>query len=345
MTTPVRAEPGCRASAAGQASLRRVQLAVSQLRCLFSQPFLHLPAAQQSGPFWTSFLSAMYPRCAALRCRAGVAQFQNTELCRLTEQVIFTDPYHAAPVNRHTGPFLDAAAAAMREDVQAKQAAARLKVGLAFGIVSAPTWASVAAAIACMRQNLQAKKAVTARAEVRKLGLSSTCWWQVAACLRLPEGPRPTLLAGPVHRARPGAAARRRAHGQLHGHPGHHLRDRRRVRVLRPHRFRRVQDAGQPAYRAVRLAWPGDRPGAATRAARLDPAGGTLFQGPAPLALHGLASHMHEQRCSGRCRWRCLLPGAGRAQMGSADVWPGLPAQRRCSTPATASAWLPAAGA
>ena len=57
-----------------------------------------------------------------------MAGLQNTELCRLTEQVIFTDPYYAAPVNRHTAPHLDAAAAAMREDVQAKQAAAQLKV-------------------------------------------------------------------------------------------------------------------------------------------------------------------------------------------------------------------------
>ena len=56
-----------------------------------------------------------------------MARFQNTELCRLTEQVIFTDPYYAAPVNRHTSPQLDAEAAAFREDSAAKAAAARLK--------------------------------------------------------------------------------------------------------------------------------------------------------------------------------------------------------------------------
>lgn len=60
-------------------------------------------------------------------CREEVARFQNTELCRLTEQVIFTDPYYAAPVNRHTSPQLDAVAASFRTDVAAKVAAARLK--------------------------------------------------------------------------------------------------------------------------------------------------------------------------------------------------------------------------
>ena len=63
-------------------------------------------------------------------CRQGVAQFHNTELCRLTEQVIFTDPYYGAPVNRHTSPHLDEAALTFRSDVAAKQAAAQLKASL-----------------------------------------------------------------------------------------------------------------------------------------------------------------------------------------------------------------------
>ena len=58
-----------------------------------------------------------------------MAKFKNTELCRLTEQVIFTDPYYAAPMNRHTAPFLDEAAQHLRRDVAAKAAAAELKVG------------------------------------------------------------------------------------------------------------------------------------------------------------------------------------------------------------------------
>jgi len=40
--------------------------------------------------------------------------------------VIFEDPYHASPNNRHTSPQLDAAAA-LRSDVAAKCAAARAK--------------------------------------------------------------------------------------------------------------------------------------------------------------------------------------------------------------------------
>ncbi len=49
-------------------------------------------------------------------------------MCRLTEQVVFSDPYRAAPVNRHTSPQLDAEAAALRADAPAKAAAAALKV-------------------------------------------------------------------------------------------------------------------------------------------------------------------------------------------------------------------------
>jgi hypothetical protein len=44
-------------------------------------------------------------------------------------QVIFTDPYYAAPHNRHTSPQLDADVAALRADVAARAAAAELKVG------------------------------------------------------------------------------------------------------------------------------------------------------------------------------------------------------------------------
>lgn len=61
-------------------------------------------------------------------CRGQVARFQNAELCRLTEQVIFTDPYYEAPVNSHTSPQLDALAEQFRADAEAKVAATRLKV-------------------------------------------------------------------------------------------------------------------------------------------------------------------------------------------------------------------------
>lgn len=60
-------------------------------------------------------------------CRQQQARFQNGDLCRLTEQVIFSDPYRAARVNRHTSPQLDAEVAALRADTHAKAAAGVLK--------------------------------------------------------------------------------------------------------------------------------------------------------------------------------------------------------------------------
>ncbi|DBB14334.1 TPA: hypothetical protein ACH3X3_004644 [Trebouxia sp. C0006] len=54
-------------------------------------------------------------------------RFRNGDMCRLTEQVIFTDPYHAAPVNSHTNPHLDELVHSLRSDTQAKLAASSLK--------------------------------------------------------------------------------------------------------------------------------------------------------------------------------------------------------------------------
>ncbi|KAL4457683.1 hypothetical protein ABPG75_012548 [Micractinium tetrahymenae] len=59
--------------------------------------------------------------------RANIAQFTNTEMCRLTEQVIFTDPYYAAQHNRHTAPQLDGDVAELHADVAARVAASKLK--------------------------------------------------------------------------------------------------------------------------------------------------------------------------------------------------------------------------
>jgi len=60
--------------------------------------------------------------------RENVGRAVNTAMCSLTEQVIFTDPYFKAEHNHHTSPQLDAAAAALYEDTEAKLAAAELKV-------------------------------------------------------------------------------------------------------------------------------------------------------------------------------------------------------------------------
>jgi len=59
--------------------------------------------------------------------RKQISEFENNEMCRLTEQVIFTDPYFKAQFNKHTSPQLDEDAAALYEDAEAKAAAARLK--------------------------------------------------------------------------------------------------------------------------------------------------------------------------------------------------------------------------
>lgn len=49
------------------------------------------------------------------------------ELCRLTEQVIFSDPYKVSEHNRWTSPYLDRDAEAIREDNLLKLEIAELK--------------------------------------------------------------------------------------------------------------------------------------------------------------------------------------------------------------------------
>jgi 5-methylthioribose kinase len=52
----------------------------------------------------------------------------NTELCKITEDLIFTDPYRLAERNRWTRPQLDAIAAEFRADAALKLAVSRLKL-------------------------------------------------------------------------------------------------------------------------------------------------------------------------------------------------------------------------
>lgn len=52
----------------------------------------------------------------------------NTALCKITEDLIFTDPYREAELNRHTSPQLDALAAQFRTDTPLKRAAQTLKL-------------------------------------------------------------------------------------------------------------------------------------------------------------------------------------------------------------------------
>lgn len=63
------------------------------------------------------------------RKKAWIAAFAgNTALCKITEDLIFTDPYRVAELNRWTSPQLDAYAARWREDDDLKVAVSRLKL-------------------------------------------------------------------------------------------------------------------------------------------------------------------------------------------------------------------------
>ena len=60
--------------------------------------------------------------------KALVAGFcGNTAMCRIMEDMVFTEPYQVHPRNRWTSPQMDGLAAEVREDVPLKLAASRLK--------------------------------------------------------------------------------------------------------------------------------------------------------------------------------------------------------------------------
>ncbi|XP_042427156.1 methylthioribose kinase-like [Zingiber officinale] len=71
------------------------------------------------------FTSLLYH--STLEHRKAVAEFCGNELCRLTEQVVFSDPYKVAQYNRWTSPYLDHDAEAIREDDTLKIEVAGLK--------------------------------------------------------------------------------------------------------------------------------------------------------------------------------------------------------------------------
>jgi 5-methylthioribose kinase len=61
--------------------------------------------------------------------KAMIAAFAgNTALCKITEDLIFTDPYRIAELNRWTSPQLDSYAARWRDDGDLKVAVSRLKL-------------------------------------------------------------------------------------------------------------------------------------------------------------------------------------------------------------------------
>lgn len=72
------------------------------------------------------FTSLLYH--STLEHRLAVAEYcGNVELCRLTEQVVFSDPYKVSQYNRWTSPYLDHDSEAVREDNTLKMEVAELK--------------------------------------------------------------------------------------------------------------------------------------------------------------------------------------------------------------------------
>ncbi len=64
--------------------------------------------------------------------KADLALFaDNAELCDITENLVFSDPYFEAKLNRHTSPQLDAYAKLLRADRDLKVEAQHLKAGFA----------------------------------------------------------------------------------------------------------------------------------------------------------------------------------------------------------------------
>jgi 5-methylthioribose kinase len=74
--------------------------------------------------FFTSDLAL-----TAAEKKEGIAAFAgNHALCKITEDLIFTDPYRIAEQNRWTAPYLDALAGALRDDMELHVAISRLKL-------------------------------------------------------------------------------------------------------------------------------------------------------------------------------------------------------------------------
>jgi 5-methylthioribose kinase len=76
----------------------------------------------------TLFFSSDLALSAAEK-KEGIAAFAgNHALCKITEDLIFSDPYRVAELNRWTSPWLDATAARFREDLDLHVAVSRLKL-------------------------------------------------------------------------------------------------------------------------------------------------------------------------------------------------------------------------
>lgn len=76
----------------------------------------------------TLFFTSDLALPAADKKQAIAALAGNHALCKITEDLIFTDPYRIAEQNRWTAPYLDALAAGLRDDMELHVAISRLKL-------------------------------------------------------------------------------------------------------------------------------------------------------------------------------------------------------------------------
>lgn len=76
----------------------------------------------------TLFFTSDLALSAAEKKQAIAAFAGNHALCKITEDLIFTDPYRIAEQNRWTAPYLDKLAASLREDMELHVAISRLKL-------------------------------------------------------------------------------------------------------------------------------------------------------------------------------------------------------------------------
>jgi 5-methylthioribose kinase len=72
--------------------------------------------------------SDLYLTAAVKKERIG-AFLANSAMCKISEDLIFDEPYFSAPLNRHTRPQLDALAESVRRDTSLKLAVQELKAG------------------------------------------------------------------------------------------------------------------------------------------------------------------------------------------------------------------------
>ncbi|MBR0959683.1 S-methyl-5-thioribose kinase [Bradyrhizobium japonicum] len=76
----------------------------------------------------TLFFTSDLALSAAEKKEAIAAFAGNHALCKITEDLIFTDPYRIAEQNRWTAPYLDGLAASLRDDMDLHVAISRLKL-------------------------------------------------------------------------------------------------------------------------------------------------------------------------------------------------------------------------